>query len=52
MIKKIWNWIKNIFKPQKMDDPQSLILYEENLFMKEPIVNTEDIKKVVLLVEK
>ena len=27
MIKKIWNWIKNIFKPEKQDP--HLALYEE-----------------------
>ena len=27
MINKIWNWIKNIFKPEKQDP--HLVLYEE-----------------------
>jgi hypothetical protein len=27
MIKKIWNWIKNIFVPEKQDP--HLVLYEE-----------------------
>ena len=27
MISKIWNWIKNIFKPEKQDP--HLVLYEE-----------------------
>jgi len=27
MIKKIWNWIKNIFKPEKQDP--HLTVYEE-----------------------
>jgi hypothetical protein len=31
MINKIWNWIKNIFKPEKQDP--HLVLYEE---VKEP----------------
>jgi len=27
MINKIWNWIKNIFKPEKQDP--HIVLYEE-----------------------
>ena len=27
MINKIWNWIKNVFKPEKQDP--HLVLYEE-----------------------
>ena len=41
----IWNWIKNIFKPEKQDP--HLVLYEEVKEIKEPekfVVNSSETK--------
>ena len=43
MINKIWNWIKNIFKPEKQDP--HLIMYEE-------VEETEKQKKIRLKYKK
>ena len=37
MINKIWNWIKNIFKPEKQDP--HLTLYEEPVNRKSEKIN-------------
>ena len=37
MINKIWNWIKNIFKPEKQDP--HLALYEEPVNRKSEKIN-------------
>jgi hypothetical protein len=46
MIHRIWNWIKNIFKPQRQEKDEHLQLYEDLAEPETPIYTDVDGKAV------